>query len=218
MPNSVVEFFLKHAWYVTTMNGINQFHTNYVFDRRVRTLSQHLGKLIPDNARVLDVGSGDGRLAQLIVEKRADVTLEGIDVLKRAHTYIPVTLFDGQMIPFDDNRFETVMFVDILHHTDDPTRLLREAARVACKSILIKDHILSGVLAGPTLRFMDWFGNARYGVALPYNYWPRSRWLEVFQTLNVKVGVWKEDLGIYPIPADWIFGRSLHFIARLDLQ
>jgi hypothetical protein len=33
--------------------------------------------------------------------------------------------------------------------------LLREASRVARKNIVIKDHILDGLVAGPALRFTD---------------------------------------------------------------
>jgi hypothetical protein len=93
--------------------------------------------------------------------------------------------------------------------------LLREAARVARRAVVIKDHTLDGLLAGPTLRFMDHVGNARHGVALPYNYWPRRRWVEAFRELALEVEVWREDLRLYPRPADWVFGRSLHFVAKL---
>ena len=55
------------------------------------------------------------------------------------------------------------MFVDVLHHTDDPMVLLREAGRVASGFVLIKDHTQNGILAGRRLRFMDWVGNARHG-------------------------------------------------------
>ena len=67
-----------------------------------------------------------------------------------------------------DASFDVVMFVDVLHHTDDPLLLLQEAQRVG-KIILVKDHFRKGFLAGPTLRFMDWVGNAHHGVVLPYN-------------------------------------------------
>jgi hypothetical protein len=93
--------------------------------------------------------------------------------------------------------------------------LLREAARVARRAIVIKDHTLTGFLAGPTLRFMDWIGNARHGVELPYNYWTLKRWKAAFTELGVAVDVWITDVGLYPWPADLAFGRSLHFITRL---
>ena len=44
-------------------------------------LAQHLADLLPRNASVLDVGTGDGSLAQRIGQLRPDVTLRGIDLL-----------------------------------------------------------------------------------------------------------------------------------------
>ena len=118
---------------------------------------------------MLDVGCGDGLLAFLILEKRPDLDLRGIDVLVREQTHIPVDRFDGLAIPHADASFDVVMFVDVLHHTEDPMALLGEAVRVARKTIVVKDHTLNGFLAGPTLHFLDRVGNARHDVALPYN-------------------------------------------------
>jgi len=163
----------------------------------------------------LDVGCGDGLVASLILEKRPDLEIRGIDVLVRAGTKIPVSEFDGSHLPFGDQSFDAVMFVDVLHHSDEPAALLAEAKRVAGLTI-IKDHRLNGVLAGPTLRFMDWVSNAPHGVVLPYNYWPHERWHESFASLNLTVKEWKEDLRLYPLPADWVFGRSLLFVCQLE--
>jgi SAM-dependent methyltransferase len=204
------------------MSLIKRIHGGYVHKRRVRVLRDHLAALIPQNARVLDVGCGDGLLGHLMLQKRPDLDLRGIDVLVREHTHLPVDWFDGFVIPHADASFDVVMFVvmfiDVLHHTQDPMVLLREAVRVARKAIVIKDHTLNGFMAGLTLRFLDWVGNARHAVALPYNYWPQQRWREAFATLGLTIGVWKKELRLYPSPANWVFGRSLHFIARLNVR
>src|SRR5262249_34480642 len=156
----------------------------------------HLAKFIPHRASVLDVGCGDGALAGLVQEMRPDIELRGIDVLVRPETHIPIEPFDGQRIPYGDSSFDVVMFVDVLHHTDDPMVLLREAKRVAREGVLLKDHAAEGLLARPTLRLMDHVGNARYGVSLPYNYWSRARWLEAFDILGLSIANWQKDLGL----------------------
>jgi len=198
------------------MKLIDQIHDGYVFKRRTRVLSSHLSALLPPNVTVLDVGCGDGTLAKLIHAHRPDVQICGIDVLVRRETHIPVTAFDGAIIPYAPGTFDAVMFVDVLHHTNDPVILLREATRVARRSIIIKDHNRDGFLAGPTLRFMDWVGNVRHGVALPYNYWPERRWTKAFAELALTPTVSKTRIGLYPWPANWAFERRLHFIVRLD--
>ena len=65
---------------------------------------------------------------------------------------IPVTIYDGRTLPFEAAAFDALIIVDVLHHADDPALLLREAARVARRSILIKDHTSDRFLAVPTLR------------------------------------------------------------------
>ena len=128
---------------------------------------------------------------------------------------MPVHIFDGHTIPMESDSVDVVMFVDVLHHTTDPMALLCEAARVARHGIVIKDHLLEGVLAGPTLGFMDHIGNARYGVVSPGNYWRRQQWEEAFATLRMKPVQWRESLGLYPPVLDRLFGRSLHFVTSL---
>lgn len=191
------------------------FHEQIVFDRRVRVLADCMAPLLPAGAHVLDVGCGDGTVDVLIGQKRPDVRIEGIDVLVRPQTKIVVTAFDGKTIPFPDGSFDAAMFVDVLHHTDDPLVLLREAARVA-PTIIIKDHCRDGLLAGPTLRFMDYVGNAHHGVVLPYNYWRRRQWDDAFRTLGLTARAWSDRLGLYVWPASLLFDRNLHFVASLS--
>lgn len=199
------------------MSLLKKIHGDYVFSRRVRVVSDSLSNLISSGESVLDIGCGNGQIASLIGEKCPGVTVQGLDVLVRSQTYMPVAGFDGNRIPYDDNSFDVVMFVDVLHHTDDPMILLREAVRVARAGIVIKDHLKQGMFAESTLRIMDWVGNSSYGVALPYNYWPLREWMGAFAVLNLKVSSWKKELKLYPVPARWVFDRSLHFVARLEL-
>jgi SAM-dependent methyltransferase len=195
---------------------IPQLHDAYVHKRRILALRDHVAHLIPEKASVLDVGCGDGLLSHWIIGKRPDVKITGVDVLVRSQTHIPIQFFDGEVIPYDDASFDVVMFIDVLHHTNDPMKLLKEAVRVARKAVVIKDHTCEGLLDKLTLRFMDHVGNAHHGVALPYNYWSRGKWLEAFSALEVSLAAWKEELNLYPRGARWLFDRSLHFVARLD--
>ncbi|MGH7639044.1 MAG: class I SAM-dependent methyltransferase, partial [Gemmatimonadaceae bacterium] len=140
-------------------------HKRLVYGRRIRVLARHLAELLPSGASVLDVGSGDGLLARRIMNARSDVAITGVDVLARPTAHIPVRLFDGVVLPFSDAEFDVVMMIDVLHHATQQDALLRELARVARRRVVIKDHFVRGLLAQPTLRFMDWVGNAHHGVA-----------------------------------------------------
>jgi ubiquinone/menaquinone biosynthesis C-methylase UbiE len=196
---------------------LDYIHGDLVFGRRIETLARHFAEMIPRDSTVLDIGCGDGQIDRMLMDRRPDLRIEGIDVLLRPTTHIPVTLFDGRTIPHADRSIDVITFVDVLHHTDDPMVLLREAARVARKCVVIKDHTMDGPLADSLLRVMDWFGNARHGVRLPYNYWSSSQWARAFAELHLHVAEDRRDLGLYIAPLDVVFGRGLHLIARLDV-
>lgn len=196
------------------MSLVGGLHASLVFRRRIRVLAGHIAPLLPRGASVLDVGCGDGLLGRTILDRRPDLALTGVDVLVRPETHLPVQRFDGFTLPQADASADVVLFVDVLHHADDPMRLLTEAARVARQAIVIKDHIQAGWLDRQTLRLMDWTGNAAHGVALPYNYWTAKEWTLALQRIGAAIESWNTQLGLYPWPASALFDRSLHFVAR----
>ncbi len=186
-----------------------------IFGRRVRVLAKQLAPLLPQGARVLDVGCGDGLIDKLILEQRPDVTIVGVDVHPRALPHVPVQIFDGKHLPFADDSFDVVMFIDVLHHADDPFGLLKEAKRVSPGHLILKDHLCESAWDRKILTFMDAVGNQRFGVRLPGNYWSESRWRETFQTLRSEIEVWQNRVLLYPAWLNWLFGRGLHFTTRL---
>lgn len=200
------------------MVRFRDIHGAHVHKRRVDVLARDVAPLLPANASIVDIGAGDGRLAERVTAARPDLKWMGVDTVSRPTTHVPVQLFNGEQLPFPDKSFDTALFIDVLHHTLDPMVLLREALRVARHSIVIKDHMREGFLAGPTLRLMDWVGNAGWGVRLPYNYWNQLQWERACIELRLDREFVQQDLRLYPWWADWYFGRSLHFLARLKIQ
>ena len=195
---------------------IGPAHERLVYGRRIQVLARHVAELLPREATVLDVGSGDGLLARRVMDARPDVRITGVDVLARPTAHIPVQLFDGVHLPFAPGSFDALMMIDVLHHASRQEALLAEMARVARQRIIIKDHYVKGVLAHPTLRFMDWVGNVRHGVALPYSYWAPERWQRAFAGAGLRRLEERTTLGLYPWPASLLFERGLHFIAVLE--
>ena len=196
------------------MSLADRLHEGVVFPRRLRVLRDRLLEVLPESGSVLDVGCGDGRLARMVQEARPALAISGIDVLVRGTTHVPVERYDGRTLPRGDGAVDVALFVDVLHHAEDPRRLLAEAARVA-RTVVLKDHLADGWLAVPRLRLMDYVGNARHGVALRYEYWPRRGWDAAFAAAGLSADAWNERLGLYPFPASWVFEKGLHFVARL---
>ena len=156
-------------------------HGKLVLGRRVKVLAGHVAALLPSDARtLLDVGCGDGTLARMVIEQRKDVRVSGFEVRARPMTAIPVREFDGRILPVADASEDVVLLVDVLHHADDPRLLLREAARVARRAVIIKDHLSDPWLGRQRLRVMDWVGNVGHGVSLRNGYWSHAEWSDAF--------------------------------------
>lgn len=191
-------------------------HSRLIFGRRVEALAENIAAIIPDGvSTLLDVGCGDGTLARSIVDRRPGLEATGVEIRARPQTAIPVREFDGRILPFADRSREIVMLVDVLHHAEEPTLLLREAGRVASRAVIIKDHLTGAWLSRERLRLMDWVGNIGHGVPLRYAYWSPGQWRDAFRETGLREVERRERLGLYGAPLQWLFERRLHFVSRL---
>ncbi len=199
---------------------VEPLHASIVSGRRIRQIVKCLLEMLPTQPqlRILDVGCGSGELLSHLKQLRADVECSGVDILVRAHTIIPVMEFDGMTLPFEDNSFDCVILIDVLHHTDHQETLLKECVRVASLCVLIKDHLCESKLDNLTLKGMDWVGNKSHDVNLPYRYLSNNQWEKLFDTVGVAVKQRQVQLNLYPQPFSAVFDRKLHFIARLERQ
>jgi ubiquinone/menaquinone biosynthesis C-methylase UbiE len=192
-------------------------HRALVMNRRVNKIASHIANLIPEDViYLLDVGTGTGEIAQAICKLRPELIISGVDVKIRPKTFIPVVAYDGNRLPFGDDVFDAVITIDVLHHCNDPIAMLKECSRVSKKWVLIKDHISETPLDKATLRLMDWIGNRVHGVVLPYNYLSSSEWASAFNQIGLRDVRKLNQLNLYPIPFDLVFGRSLHCLHLLS--
>lgn len=102
-----------------------------------------LGKV--DSA--LDVGAGTGRALLRISQIDPSVSLHGIEpsreMIKLAEERLPKAFLrqgTGESLPYSDGQFDVAVATGIMHHVDDPAKVISEMFRVARKAILISDH------------------------------------------------------------------------------
>jgi SAM-dependent methyltransferase len=191
-------------------------HGRFIFGRRVRRLAAHVSAVIPIGARtVIDVGCGDGSIALEVLRRRPELEIRGLETRARPQSGIPTREYDGASVPFDDASQDVVLLVDVLHHAEDPFRLLSEAARVARRAVVIKDHFADPWLGGRRLAIMDWAGNVGHGVPLLNRYWSRTEWQRILDEAGLQVHEQHERLGLYPLPLRWLFETGLHFVVCL---
>jgi ubiquinone/menaquinone biosynthesis C-methylase UbiE len=135
--------------------------------------------------RTLDFGAGRCYIARELKERyNADITCLDIDN-KLNETKMKLVVYDGKIIPFRSNIFDTVLIVYVLHHCTDPIESLKECIRV-CRNggrIIIFEDV------GMTIQtyFMDWIANKLHNVKAPLNFKKRKDWLSLFNNLGLEV-------------------------------
>ena len=90
---------------------------------------------------ILAVGAGTGTVTELL-RRRWDTTPLDIEDLTFVPGLKPV-LYDGSRMPFPDRAFDVAVVSTVLHHVTDADAILREAARVARRVIVVED-VVSG--------------------------------------------------------------------------
>ena len=145
---------------------------------------QLIARLVPEGARVLDLGCGDGAMLDLLQRERG-CTGYGVEIadgnvlqcVRRGVDVIQLNLDEG-LAMFDDASFGVVLQIDTLQHLRNAEVMLRETARVG----------RIGIVAFPN--FAHWpnrlsIARGRMPVTrrLPYQW---------YDTPNIRVGTFKD--------------------------
>jgi ubiquinone/menaquinone biosynthesis C-methylase UbiE/DNA-binding transcriptional ArsR family regulator len=136
---SAAEYFARHA------DEWDSLRSMHIADGPVEAaLAEMLGEHAQGEkgglGRLLDVGTGTGRMAELFAPSSSHVTAldKSPDMLRLARTrlqHLPaghVTLVQGDFaqLPFAEASFDTVLFHQVMHYALAPEAVLAEAARV----------------------------------------------------------------------------------------
>ena len=105
--------------------------------------AHRLARRLRDGEEILDVGCGDAGLLRDVALFRSLKRRVGIDVeLPRApEPGIEVAAYDGQLLPFPDASFDSVIFGYFLHYLtrEHALHLLKEGCRVARRNLFVLD-------------------------------------------------------------------------------
>jgi SAM-dependent methyltransferase len=135
--------------------------------------------------KILDLGCGSGIFGKKIEEKLKKEVI-GIDVVDKRVCKIPFKIYDGKKIPFSEDYFDVVVVAFVLHHTEDPISILKEAKRVG-KRIIIFEDLPEGIF-GKVYCFLHWISwNLFFGKSPKFNFHKTKEWEEIFKNLGLKL-------------------------------
>jgi len=164
--------------------------SNTVRKETLHTVSLVLPHVGPGMS-VLDIGCGEGWVADEIARRGAGevATVDVVDV-RRTHG-LAFSLYDGVHLPFPDERFDLVMLNFVLHHVPDARKvaLLNEALRVARRTVFI--------LEDTPRTSLDRFVSRRHGESYrrkidsdaPFGFLTTSEWQWLFRGMGLDAQV-----------------------------
>jgi ubiquinone/menaquinone biosynthesis C-methylase UbiE len=91
---------------------------------------------------VVEIGAGEGRITEKLVERFPDATVVGLDLpdtdLADEWDQIDVPMFfgDATRMPFVDKSIDLVVGLEVLEHVPNPERALADIARV-CRGVAV---------------------------------------------------------------------------------
>lgn len=164
---------------------------------RLRAANHQIKEIAPYltvGSKVIDIGSGNGIIAERI-SKKLGVNVSLVDVVDKRKVKLPLTLYDGQKLPFESKTFDSALLIFVLHHTEAPENVLAEAKRVVNNNIIIYEDII-------TRNPFDKIGNFLHGFVFNKAWKLENRatfkteqeWRDIFKHLNLKI------VSIYPLP------------------
>ena len=107
--------------------------------------ARRIADRLHDGDRVLDIGCGTGHmLAELSLFRGIEPQGVDLDLHPERFAEIPITVFDGKSLPFDDGQFDATMLCYVMHHLvpADAAAMLQEARRVTRRKVfLIEDSL-----------------------------------------------------------------------------
>lgn len=155
-------------------------------------ITKEIERFIGKGDRVLDIGAGGGWIGENIsIAREVAVTLLDVEDMNR--TNLPLHLYDGRNIPFPDASFDDSLLSFVLHHCEDPLRVLSEAVRVTRKRIIIFED----TFRTPLERFLacanDFVSNSPFFLAhplkmnMPFHYRRVEEWEGIFQKFCLQI-------------------------------
>ncbi|MDA1337400.1 MAG: class I SAM-dependent methyltransferase [bacterium] len=151
-----------------------------------------IGPFLTKGERVLDIGAGGGWSGELMAEKK-EVDMRLLDIEDFNRSKLPLTLYDGENIPFENNSFDTSLLLFVLHHCSDPLLVLKEAIRISKNRIIIHEDTYTSSFGRALASINDFISNFPFFITnpmkmnMPYNYRTVTDWEGVFQELRLRV-------------------------------
>ena len=107
------------------------FDINFLNELRAFETDKVIKLIPPKTKTILEIGGGTGEQARILTSHGFSVTSVDVqDSNYSTHKVFPITVYDGQNLPFEDNSFDFIFSSNVLEHVKDIGPFHEEMLRV----------------------------------------------------------------------------------------
>ena len=97
-----------------------------------------------------------------------------------------LTLYDGKRLPFEDDSFDAVLLMFVLHHAEDAGAVLREARRVSRDRVIVLEDVTTSWWDRRMFRgFHRWLAWSER-ISYPHHEKGPAEWTQLAQSLGFR--------------------------------
>ncbi len=115
-----------------------------LYSRLSKKLVSYLKPYLTKGDQVLDIGSGNGYVANQIINE-IGCKITGVDIIDINKVGPVPIIYNGLKLPFTDKSFTTSLILFCLHHTNNKRELLQEAIRVTKSKIIVMEDFAENI-------------------------------------------------------------------------
>jgi len=167
-----------------------------VYERAAQKMCFDCQDFIKKGSKILDLGCGTAIVGKTF-QDFFQAELFGVDVQDVRTVKIPFKLTDGKSLSFPENSFDVVLINYVLHHSEDPISVLKEAKRVARDKIVIYEDLPEDILSKLIcqlhgISFDNFFGNPT-----KTSFKSEREWEKIFKGLGLNI-IFKKRVNNFP--------------------
>ena len=168
---------------------------------QAKRLGEEIVKFSDSSLSLLDVGCGDMVITRFINELAPRKKIMGVDVVDYRQANVPFLLYDGDNLPFEDDSFDTVYAIFVLHHCADEVSVLKEMLRVSKVNVIIIEDVVDSVFGKYVTYLNDWIANRLESpdIPIPFHFHSDVQWKDLFDLLRSRV-VYEKRVHQLPFP------------------
>ena len=153
----------------------------------VRGVCRECKPFIKSSSKILDLGCGRGETTCGLREYFKSEVI-GADIQDVRTKNFPFQIINEKDLPFEDSSFDVIFIRYVLHHTQDPISILKEAKRVSRGKIIIYEDLPEGVFS----KIFCEIHGLTFGLFLQpkfkkLNFKKSSEWKKIFAQLGLKI-------------------------------